>query len=145
VNAFSHSHIDLLLPHIQTLILPTLYAETIPSESYVRIVDLGPFKHKIDDGLPLRKQTFQCLDILIDVCFEMIHFNEFILQIRNGLTDHDDVQILCYSILQKLSNIHAKELLETLEELPPIIMKGVREKLKEVMNKNKQYRTYILF
>lgn len=38
-------------------LLPKLYAQTAVDESLIRVVDLGPFKHRIDDGLELRKVT----------------------------------------------------------------------------------------
>ena len=39
-------------------LLPALYAQTAVDASLIRTVDLGPFKHKIDDGLELRKVLF---------------------------------------------------------------------------------------
>ena len=41
-------------------LLPALYAQTVVDPSLIRTVDLGPFKHKIDDGLELRKVRLQC-------------------------------------------------------------------------------------
>jgi hypothetical protein len=51
--------------------------------------------------------------------------------VRLGVADHDDIQIVTYQILHDLSLGHGATLLEQLDELPPVIMASVKEKLKE--------------
>lgn len=46
-------------------LLPKLYAQTVVDESLIRIVDLGPFKHRIDDGLELRKVLNQVHNVRV--------------------------------------------------------------------------------
>jgi cullin-associated NEDD8-dissociated protein 1 len=43
--------------------LPLLLKLTAVDKSLVRIVDLGPFKQTVDDGLSMRKHTFECLEV----------------------------------------------------------------------------------
>lgn len=50
-----------------------------------REVDLGPFKHKIDDGLELRKAAFECMDVLLDRCKDCINMADFIMHLEKGL------------------------------------------------------------
>ena len=50
-----------------------------------REVDLGPFKHKIDDGLELRKAAFECMDVLLDRCKDCINMGQFITHLEQGL------------------------------------------------------------
>ena len=48
-------------------------------------MDLGPFKHRVDDGLELRKAAFECLDMLLDSCKDRIQFHDFIQRLVDGL------------------------------------------------------------
>ena len=50
-----------------------------------REVDLGPFKHKIDDGLELRKAAFECMDVLLERCRDQISMADFITHLEKGL------------------------------------------------------------
>ena len=46
---------------------------------------MGPFKHKIDDGLELRKAAFECMDVLLERCKDRINMPEFITHLEQGL------------------------------------------------------------
>ncbi len=74
-------------------VLSVLYYETVPRKELVREMDLGPFKHKVDDGLELRKAAFACLDSVVARCPERVVASEFLPKLRAGLTDHADVQV----------------------------------------------------
>ena len=47
-------------------VAPALFAQTPVDKTLVRVVDLGPFKHTVDDGLETRKAAFECLATLVD-------------------------------------------------------------------------------
>lgn len=48
-------------------------AETVVDPALKKTVDLGPFKHKIDEGLPLRKTAFACLNTLLESVPERVN------------------------------------------------------------------------
>jgi hypothetical protein len=50
-----------------------------------RVVDLGPFKHTIDDGLELRKAAFECMDVLLERCADRVEPDAFIQHLMGGL------------------------------------------------------------
>lgn len=78
LSTTAHNKPDLvkgLLPEL----LPPLYDQTVVKKEMIRTVDLGPFKHIVDDGLELRKAAFKCVDTLLDSCLHQVNPSPFIV------------------------------------------------------------------
>jgi len=84
-------------------LLPMLYKETIKRAELVHQVDLGPFKHTVDDGLELRKAAFESMDTLLSHCADKLDVTEFVLHLVHGLKDDHDIKILSHRMLIKLA------------------------------------------
>lgn len=54
LNSATHNKPEIILPHLHQL-LPLVMKETLIRPELVREVQMGPFKHKVDDGLEVRK------------------------------------------------------------------------------------------
>ena len=54
LNSATHNKPDIILPHLSQL-LPSVMEDTHVRPELVREVQMGPFKHKVDDGLEVRK------------------------------------------------------------------------------------------
>lgn len=54
LNSALHNKMALLMPHLGA-ILPAVFQDTHIKPELIREVQMGPFKHKVDDGLDLRK------------------------------------------------------------------------------------------
>jgi cullin-associated NEDD8-dissociated protein 1 len=48
---------DIIYPHLAEL-MPAVIGDTHVKPELIREVQMGPFKHKVDDGLDLRKVSF---------------------------------------------------------------------------------------
>ena len=66
-------------------LLPQLYKQTVVDESLKKVVDLGPFKHTIDEGLDLRKAAFECMDFLLENAPETLQYQDFITHLQLGV------------------------------------------------------------
>jgi cullin-associated NEDD8-dissociated protein 1 len=82
-----------------------LLAATAVDASLIREVDLGPFKHRIDDGLDLRKAAYECLDGLLDrpATRAALDAPASLARLEAGLADHPDVKLPCQLLLVKLA------------------------------------------
>ncbi|KAL3515772.1 hypothetical protein ACH5RR_022674 [Cinchona calisaya] len=111
-----------LLPEL----LPLLYDQTMIKQDLIRTVDLGPFKHTVDDGLELRKAAFECVDTLLDSCLDQVNPSSFIVPyLKSGLDDHYDVKMPCHLILSKLSDKCPSAVLAVLDSLVDPLQKTV--------------------
>ncbi|KAB5563635.1 hypothetical protein DKX38_003689 [Salix brachista] len=130
LSTFAHNKPNLikgLLPEL----LPLLYDQTIVKQELIRTVDLGPFKHIVDDGLELRKAAFECVDTLLDGCLDQVNPSSFIVPyLKSGLDDHYDVKMPCHLILTKLADKCPSAVLAVLDSLVEPLQKTINFKPK---------------
>lgn len=71
----------------------------------IRQVEMGPFKHTVDDGLDLRKAAFECMYTLLETCLDRLDVFEFLNHVEAGLRDHYDIKV-SITILNDIVYIH---------------------------------------
>ena len=71
-----------------------MYNETQKRKELIREVEMGPFKHEVDDGLDLRKAAFECMYTLLDTCIDRLDIFEFLTHVQDGLKDHYDIKVM---------------------------------------------------
>eukprot|EP00397_Hematodinium_sp_SG-2012_P004830 GEMP01004844.1.p1 GENE.GEMP01004844.1~~GEMP01004844.1.p1 ORF type:complete len:1220 (+),score=245.97 GEMP01004844.1:145-3804(+) len=100
-----------LLREHTTLLLERCAEDSKPRPNLVREVDLGPFKHKVDDGLPLRKFAYNVTTSLIAAYPDKFplrgRFMDFVLQ---GFQDGEDIQALSCQLLSDLCCVKDQKL-----------------------------------
>lgn len=87
--SIAHHLPDLLKKEIDIL-YKIMTNETKLNKDLIKEVDLGPFKHKIDDGRPIRKAGFVLLDTIFEKMPERINIPATLDIILVGLEDPDD-------------------------------------------------------
>eukprot|EP00898_Chlorokybus_atmophyticus_P001722 jgi/Chlat1/2550/Chrsp175S02405 len=129
LSSAAHSKAGLVVDLLPEL-LPLLYEQTAIRKDLIRVVDLGPFKHTVDDGLELRKAAFECMDTLLDACPDRIDTSEFISHLLSGLSDHYDVKMPCHLVLSKLAVIAGPAVLAVLDDIVEPLDKTLNTKTK---------------
>lgn len=90
-----------LLPEL----LPQLYSETRVKKELIREVEMGPFKHTVDDGLDIRKAAFECMYTLLEQGLERVDVMQFLEHVIAGLRDHYDIKMLTYLMTGRLAHV----------------------------------------
>lgn len=125
----AHTKPGLIVDHLPA-VLPLLYQQTVVNKDLIRTVDLGPFKHQIDDGLDLRKAAYECMDELLDRCYDRVDAAAFIQHLESGLRDHYDVKMTCHPILSKLAAIAPGQVTSALDRLVEPLQLTLQAKVK---------------
>eukprot|EP01129_Flabellula_baltica_P013065 TRINITY_DN6005_c0_g1_i1.p1 TRINITY_DN6005_c0_g1~~TRINITY_DN6005_c0_g1_i1.p1 ORF type:complete len:1226 (-),score=318.13 TRINITY_DN6005_c0_g1_i1:9-3665(-) len=119
-NYVCYQRPEIIRPYLSTY-LSALYQETVVKPELIEEVEIGPFKHKVDRGLELRKAAFETMYTMLETCLDVLNVEEFISFIPSGLQDHDDIKTLNHMILirlaQKTGTILAYNMTELIEPL----------------------------
>ncbi|KAM6059501.1 cullin-associated NEDD8-dissociated protein 1-like isoform 4-T4 [Theristicus caerulescens] len=106
-----------LIRDLLNAVLPSLYNETKVRRELIREVEMGPFKHTVDDGLDVRKAAFECMYTLLESCLDRLDIYEYLNHVEDGLKDHYDIRMLTFIMLARLSTLCPNAVLQRLERL----------------------------
>ncbi|XP_074862145.1 cullin-associated NEDD8-dissociated protein 1-like [Carettochelys insculpta] len=115
-NSAAHNKPSLIRDLLNT-VLPHLYNETQIRRELIREVEMGPFKHTVDDGLDVRKAAFECMYSLLESCLDRLDIYEYLNHVEDGLKDHYDIRMLTFIMLARLSTLCPSAVLQRLERL----------------------------
>ncbi|VUC21887.1 unnamed protein product [Clonostachys rosea] len=130
LNSATHNKPDLILPSLGKLV-PYVLEESIIKPELVREVMLGPFKHKVDDGLEVRKSAYETLYALMETAFSRINNIDFYDRVIAGLKDDNDIRQLCNLMITKLAVIDPDETARRLDAIAEAFRAILSVKLKD--------------
>ncbi|KAL7945406.1 armadillo-type protein [Trichoderma barbatum] len=130
LNSAAHNKPDLILPHLGEL-LPFVLSESVIKKDLIREVMLGPFKHKVDDGLEVRKSAYETLYALMETAFTRINNIDFYDRVIAGLKDDNDIRQLCNLMVTKLIVIDPDETARRLDSIAEAYRGVLSIKLKD--------------
>jgi cullin-associated NEDD8-dissociated protein 1 len=99
------SHRPALVRPVLAQYLPALYGETLQKPELITIVKLGPFDHKVDNGLILRQAAYECMYTLLDTCLGQLDLTAFTKAAYEGIKEEAslDNKALKILLLSKLA------------------------------------------
>ncbi|KAJ1734078.1 Cullin-associated NEDD8-dissociated protein 2 [Coemansia biformis] len=93
---------------------PALFRRTAIDESLVRMVSMGPFKKRVDDGLEARKAAFQCVHALVRALPSAVDCDAVADSVVRGIPDEYEIRLLVLQIvnesLPRLSGVYEARL-----------------------------------
>ncbi|EKM60594.1 uncharacterized protein PHACADRAFT_203767 [Phanerochaete carnosa HHB-10118-sp] len=126
LNSASRTKPHLIREHLPA-ILPILYQETVVKPELIRTVQMGPWTHKVDDGLEARKTAYETLYTLLDTCLSKLDPHEFISHMLVGLSDDsDEVKVICHMMLFRLSQVAPTAISQRLDDITPALEKSMK-------------------
>lgn len=114
-NSAVHNKPSLVRDLLPTL-LPWLYSETKVKGELIREVEMGPFKHTVDDGLDIRKAAFECMYTLLEQGLDRVDVMQFLDHVQAGLCDHYDIKMLTYLMTARLAVLCPDDVLLRLDQ-----------------------------
>jgi len=115
-------------------ILPALYQ--IAEIKLTRVVDFGPFKHKVDDALPMRKSTMSIFATCLEKIPASMDLPAFMPILASALEDVEDVQLQAHQIVIAVCENHPIHIVNALDSfIPALEMMLTNQAIKRKTNK----------
>jgi len=131
LNSAAYNKPDLIRDCISDL-LPLLYEQTNINTELIHTVEMGPFKHQVDDGLEIRKSAFDCMYTLLNNRPNYLDLFVFIKYVLAGLRDpNNEIRILSHLIIQKLCIIAPNIISQKLEDMVDPLKETLDKKTKK--------------
>ena len=80
-----------------------------------RVVDLGPFKHTVDDALPTRKSTLSIFSKCLENCPGSLDIPMFMPILAKALEDVEDIQLQAHHIVISMCAHHPLSVVSAVE------------------------------
>ena len=111
------------------------FSETTIKPELISEVDLGPFKHKVDEGIPIRKAAYAVIDTLVEKIPDRVEINQIVDVVTKGLDDPaEECMILCLHILGRLITWAPTVVISNLDPLVESFEKQFQKNLKLISN-----------
>ncbi|RDB24577.1 Cullin-associated NEDD8-dissociated protein 1 [Hypsizygus marmoreus] len=125
-NSAARNKSHLVREHLPTL-LPSLYKETFVNPELIRTVQMGPWTHKVDDGLEARKTAYETMYTLLDTCLTKLDLHEFLSRVIPGLSDDsDEIKVISHMMLFRLAQVAPAAVSQHLDEATPLLEKTMK-------------------
>ncbi|KAL8903688.1 MAG: hypothetical protein Q9207_003757 [Kuettlingeria erythrocarpa] len=108
LNSATHNKSEVILPSLTELV-PLVMKESMVKPELIREVQMGPFKHKVDDGLEVRKSAYETLYALMEGAYSRISPIDLFGRVTAGLADEHEIKVLSNLMLAKLVYIDPEE------------------------------------
>ncbi|EEQ89919.1 hypothetical protein RJZ56_004777 [Blastomyces dermatitidis] len=130
VNSAIHNKTNLIVPHLNK-ILPAVINDTLINPTLVREVQMGPFRHRVDDGLEVRKSAYETLYACLEIAFNTMNISEIFDRIITGIGDEQDIRTISNLMISKLITLAPDETRARLDDLSAPLRKVLSTKPKE--------------
>ncbi|KAJ2382925.1 hypothetical protein H4S02_005521, partial [Coemansia sp. RSA 2611] len=108
---------------------PALFKQTVINESLVRIINMGPIKKRIDDGLDARRCAFQCVHMLVRMLPGAASDKAVADSVVRGIADDHDIRLLVLQIIHETSSSLAAAYAARLDDIAESVKKVQDTKL----------------
>jgi cullin-associated NEDD8-dissociated protein 1 len=137
-----HNRSGIILPNLNEVILPRLYTQLTAEVSFKKVIQMGPYKYVIDEGMEIRKLIYEFLYTISSFDSKTVEDNQINREkigkniIQQGLADEqiDIIVLSCINLINFIAN-QQEIFFQLLVKDNGSVLKELIEKLTVSLNK----------